>query len=254
MKLAYREMGQGDPVLLLHGLLGAGNNFGVLARALSPYYRVICPDLRNHGDSPQASAMSYVDMAEDVLALLDTLNFTRVALLGHSMGGKAAMVMARLNPDRVARLLVADIAPVSYALRNHDILAAMAALNLADLTSRTEADRHMQQTVADSAVRAFVLTNLVRTENEGWRWRVNLPVLQRALPEICAFPELDMPAYETLTYFAYGTRSNYVLPEHKEMIFRQFPGAQFVPIEAGHWLHAEQPHAFLQAVTAWLTA
>ncbi|HEY5719706.1 MAG TPA: alpha/beta fold hydrolase, partial [Gammaproteobacteria bacterium] len=174
VELYYREEGSGAPLLVLHGLFGSSSNWARLARGLAAEFRVICADLRNHGRSPHAAGMSYPQMAADVVALLDRLRLDRVALLGHSMGGKVAMQVALNQPERVSRLLVADIAPRAYRGNQAIVLEALEALHLDSLASRREADERLAAQVPETGVRAFLLTNL--TQEQGrFGWRINLP-------------------------------------------------------------------------------
>jgi pimeloyl-ACP methyl ester carboxylesterase len=252
--LYYREYGAAElpPLVLLHGLFGASNNWLGVVQRLQADYRLILPDLRNHGRSPPHPVMDYPAMAEDLLALLDRLRLDSVNLLGHSMGGKAAMWLALSRPERVARLLVADIAPVGYPLRFDSIFRGLEALPLERIADRSSADRQLAQWVVEPAVRQYLLQNLVK-QAAGWRWRCNLPVLSRSRENLADFPPNDGLSYAGETLFLYGERSDYVQTQYRETIGRLFPHARLRMLHgAGHWLYAEQPEAFSRAVMGFL--
>lgn len=248
--LHYREYGQPQaPVLLLlHGLFGAGGNWQGVVKQLQSQFHLIVPDLRNHGRSPHHPIMDYPAMAGDVLALMDRLELASASLLGHSMGGKTAMWLALSQPERVDRLVVADIAPVTYGNRFDHIFQGLTALPLASLQSREAADQYLARQVTDRAVRQYLLQNLVKG-TAGWSWRFALSVLQGAVTQLAGFPECDEASFAGKTLFIYGERSDYVTPAQRGAIEQHFPHARLRMINgAGHWLYAEQPQAFAQMV------
>lgn len=249
-----REYGQGPPLAILHGLFGSGRNWHSIAKRLGAHHRVLAFDLRNHGASPGAATMDYAEMAEDVRASLAALGCRRYALLGHSMGGKVAMLTALRDPGSVERLVVADIAPVAYRPRHLGMVRAMRGLDLAGIRRRAEADAPLAEAVPDPAERAFLLQNLV-FEGGAARWRVNLEAIERAMPDLVGFPPRPPgTVYEGKALFIAGGRSDYLRPEHEPAIRILFPKAQFASIaEAGHWLHAEQPQRFLDLVEPFLS-
>jgi pimeloyl-ACP methyl ester carboxylesterase len=255
VKLHYRQFGEahtGVPLLLLHGLLGSLVNWQRIARRLAENHRVIVPDLRNHGRSPHHPDVSYPAMTGDVLALLDDLGVDRAVPVGHSMGGKVAMWLALNHPDRVTRLVVADIAPVRYQGRLGMLLDALLALPLERIEKRAEADALLARRIPDAAVRAYLLQNLVRTDS-GWRWRSNLQALRDGLDLISGFPEVPpVVRYEGPALFIRGDRSDYVKAEYLPVMERLFPDLELVTLEAGHWVYAEQPERFVSAVEAFL--
>ena len=235
--------GEGAGVVLVHGLYGSGNNFRRHANWLAEHFRVLSPDLRNHGRSPHHPDMSYPAMAADLAALLDAEGLDQATLVGHSMGGKAAMALALTHPERVAGLVVVDIAPVAYDHDQAGILQAMADVDLARVASRGDADRQLRAAVPEAGVRQFLLTNLERADG-GWRWRLPLDILADALPVILDFPEPGSP-YTGPTLFLHGAASDYVSPRHHEAIRRHFPEARIQGLDGvGHWVHAEAPEAF----------
>jgi pimeloyl-ACP methyl ester carboxylesterase len=256
LSLAVTEYGNGPPVAILHGLFGSGRNWAAIAQRLAANHRVIALDLRNHGASPWADTMSYPEMADDVRHTLRALGYRRFALLGHSMGGKAAMLAALSYSDAVDRLIVADIAPVAYAPRHLELVGAMRSLDLAGIIRRSGADVMLAAAVPEAAERAFLLQNLVFDGAPPGtpRWRLNLAAIEREMPVLVGFPELpNGAAYSGPALFVAGERSDYIRPEHEAAIRRFFPGARIARIpEAGHWLHAERPQEFLRLIEPFL--
>lgn len=241
-----------EVVVLLHGLFGSASNLGVLAKALEADFRVIRLDLRNHGRSFHADEMSLADMADDVARYLDAHNIASANLLGHSLGGKVAMQLALSDPDRVRRLVVADIAPVVYP-RHHDaILDALKSIDLRALKSREQADEVLRSAVDSAGVRQFLLKNLGRGEEGGWAWKMNLAAIDQHYDELRQAPEGSPYAGPVL--FIKGDDSDYIQAEHSAVIKRLFPAAAYKIIQgAGHWLHADKPAAFNQLVQRFLT-
>ncbi|KPP92511.1 MAG: putative hydrolases or acyltransferases (alpha/beta hydrolase superfamily) [Rhodobacteraceae bacterium HLUCCA08] len=238
----------GDPalpkLLIAHGLFGSGRNWGVIAKRLADRYHVLAPDLRNHGDSPWFDSHSYDDLAQDLAALLDR----PTDVVGHSMGGKAAMVLAVTYPDLVNRLIVADIAPVAYAHSQSHNIAAMRAVDLSGVARRSEAGDLLQ---VEEALKPFLLQSL---DADGKRWKLNLDVLDRDMDKIVGFPELD-GQFDGPALFLSGADSDYLQPAHRDRIKALFPAAKFAKIPgAGHWLHAEKPREFEAALRAFLEA
>lgn len=255
VRLAATEYGDGPPVAILHGLFGSGRNWGSIARHLAARHRVFAFDLRNHGASPWADTMSYREMAADVCETLAERGIERAALIGHSMGGKAAMVTALSAGERVERLVVVDIAPVAYAPHHLDLVQAMRRLDLAAITRRGDADAALAAAVPDAAERGFLLQNLLFDGGQA-EWRLNLAAIEREMPELIGWPALPSGAvYRGPTLFVAGAESDYLLPDYEPEIRRRFPAAEVTRIAgAGHWLHAEQPAAFLATVEPFLEA
>ncbi len=238
------------PLLIVHGLFGSARNWGVIARNLAKTRPVLTVDMRNHGASDWKDSQTYPDMADD-LAQVIAAHGGVADVLGHSMGGKAAMWLALTRPAMVARLIVADIAPVAYTHTQMKYLLAMKALDLDGITSRTDADRALRDAVPELAIRAFLLQSLDVADR---RWRLNLATLERDMPAIMDFPATDA-AYGGPTLFLAGGASDYVRPDHRPAIRALFPTHRLVKIPgANHWLHAEKPREFETAVNAWLDA
>jgi pimeloyl-ACP methyl ester carboxylesterase len=250
MMLHAIEAGEGPPVVFLHGLFGNARNFGTYQRALAARFRIIALDMRNHGASPHAADMRYPVMAEDVLQTLAALDALPAVVIGHSMGGKAAMAAALLRPEAVTRLLVADIAPVVYQHGNAAVVRAMQAIPLEPGLTRAHAEAMLENAVPEPAVRLFLLQNL--RFGAAPAWRIGLPEIAAAIQDLEGWVPLD-GVYAGPTLFVTGARSDYVRSEHRPVIRALFPRARFVAVKnAGHWLHAENPAAFMAVLEAFL--
>ncbi len=245
------ESGTGPPVALLHGLFGAGRNLGRAQRRLAARFRAIALDLRNHGESPHAQGMSYAEMAGDVLETLAGMDALPAALIGHSMGGKAAMRAALARPEAVTRLLVADIAPVPYPPGFGAYASAMAALPLAPGLTRAGAGAVLAQAVPDAGVRGFLLQNL--RPGAAPAWQIGLAEIAAGLSDIEGWDAPPGAAYPGPTLFVAGARSDYIQPAHRPAIRGLFPAARFVTLrDAGHWLHTDNPAGFIAVAEAFL--
>lgn len=254
MMLHAIEAGQGDPPLvLLHGLFGSARNFGSVQREFAAHRRTIALDLRNHGSSPHDPDTRYASMADDVLRTLDGMSALPAMLLGHSMGGKAAMQAALTQPDVVARLIVADIAPVPYPPHLRSVADAMAALPLVPGMTRTDADAALATGVPEPGMRAFLLQNLQLGQTP--RWRIGLAEIIAGFAEIEAWEAPADARYLGPTLFIAGASSQYIKPEHRPVIRAWFPNARLVTLKnAGHWLHADNPSGFVAVIEGFLTA
>lgn len=234
-------------VLIVHGLFGSARNWGAIAKRLSLDRQVVAVDMRNHGESAWMDSHTYADMAEDLADLLDA----PTDVVGHSMGGKAAMMLALRAPDKVRRLVVADIAPVAYAHTQMPMIDAMRAVDLDAIETRRDADDQLKSLVGDPGVRAFLLQSL---DVKARRWRLNLDALAKEMDAILGFPDVD-GAFEKASLFLTGGESDYVRPAHRPDIKAKFPNARFARIPgAGHWVHAENPRAFEETVRVFLDA
>ena len=249
---------QALPVLLCHGLFGSAANWHGIAKRLADERLVLVPDLRNHGASPWDPRMDYPAMALDLAALLDRLGIARAHLVGHSMGGKAAMWLALSAPERVGSLVVADIAPVTYPSRHGALVSALAALPLGEIAHRRDADARLAQTIHSAAVRGYLLQNLIHDRADkdragAWRWRINLDALARSLKPLLSFPAAEGHSFPGPSLFVYGSRSDYVTKHGLPRIRALFPLARLRTIaNAGHWVYADQPDAFVAAVRGFL--
>ncbi|MEE8332698.1 MAG: alpha/beta fold hydrolase [Alphaproteobacteria bacterium] len=253
MKLNFTESGDGAPIVIVHGLFGSGRNWGTLGKALAKTWRVITVDMRNHGASPWDARMDYPAMADDLLELIADEGLDRPVLLGHSMGGKAAMAAALTEPGAIGALIVADIAPVAYGHSHEPHIKAMCALDLSVIARRGDADAALSAAVPEPGLRGFLLHNL-SFGDDGPSWNINLDVLDAAMPDLVAFPyEAGQTRYDGETLFIRGGASPYVPPGHEAAITGFFPQAAIETIEgAGHWIHAERPAEFLVAVERFL--
>ncbi|AZT82657.1 alpha/beta fold hydrolase [Marinobacter sp. NP-4(2019)] len=251
VELNHRITGEGAPLIILHGLFGSMDNLGGIARRLQDEWQVHALDQRNHGNSPHTDTMDYPAMAEDVIAYMDAQGLEKAAILGHSMGGKTAMQVALSAPERVDRVIVADIAPVAYKPRHDAILEGLTSLDLTAVKTRQDADSQLAEYVEMPQVRQFLLKNLVRVpegEPEAggglYRWRLNLTVIEACYPNLALAPEGDGP-FNGPVLFLKGEDSAYIQDKHWDEIRRLFPAAELQIIEgAGHWLHAEKTDAF----------
>ncbi|MEX2474668.1 alpha/beta fold hydrolase [Marinobacter sp.] len=251
VELNHRITGEGPPLIVLHGLFGSRENLGGVIRQLEDEWQVHALDQRNHGSSPHTDAMDYPAMARDVVAYMDARGLDKAALLGHSMGGKTAMQVALLAPERVDHLIVADISPVGYKPRHDAILAGLCSLDLSSVRSRQEADKALAEYVDMPGVRQFLLKNLERVPEQAresatalYRWRLNLPVIEASYPKLALAPEGDTP-FEGPVLFIKGAESAYIQEKHRDDIRRLFPDAELRIIEGtGHWLHAEKTETF----------
>ena len=238
------------PLLVVHGLFGSARNWGAIAKRLSDSRQVVSVDMRNHGESPWYDSHGYDDLARD-LAQVIKAEGTPMDVLGHSMGGKAAMVLALTQPNLVNRLLIADIAPVAYGHSQSHLIAAMRALDIAALTTRADTDAALAASVADAGVRAFLLQSLDLRATPP-RWRLNLDVLEQEMDRITGWPKDVTGRFPRPALFLSGAKSDYVLPEHRPAIKTLFPDAKFAKLpNAGHWLHAEAPRPFEATARMW---
>ena len=253
--LKVETVGDGPPVVVLHGLFGAGRNWITVARALASQYRFHLVDLRNHGGSPHTQTMTYLDMTADVRRLIQTLGLDEFTLVGHSMGAKAAMTLALNCPRGMRRLVSVDIAPVAYADSFVDVIDALQALDLSTIQRRADADRALAAAIPETSVRLFILQNLVFEQGRP-HWRLNLTTLTRAMPTILGpLPVAADAHYDGPAWFICGALSDRVSSEHLPLIAHWFPHYHLETIAGGgHWPHAEAPAAFLAAFVRALDA
>ncbi|WP_207540652.1 alpha/beta fold hydrolase [Sabulicella rubraurantiaca] len=250
MRLRLVEMGEGPPLVLLHGLFGAARNWGGIQKQLARRFRVLAPDLRNHGESPHAPGMSYAAMAEDLAETLHAHGAAGATVLGHSMGGKAAMALALRHPEMVGRLVVADIAPRRYAPSLRGYVAGMRAMALTPGLARRDADAALAASVPEPGIRAFLLQSL-DFDSDPPRWRIGLEHISAGMAEVEDFPATGR--YEGPVLVIAGERSDYIQPEDRALFLRLFPQARFAVVEkAGHWVHSENPRGFLAVLEDWL--
>jgi len=249
MELYYQKLGDnGKIIIIIHGLFGSSDNWLSIGKALAETYQVYLIDQRNHGKSPHSPLWNYPIMAEDLHEFIQSHQLNNPILLGHSMGGKTAMEFVFSYPDIAQKLIVADIAPKAYPLHHQQILAGLQAINFDTLQSRKEADELLATYISEYGIRAFLLKNLYKNEQEKWAWRINLSVIVAQIANVGESFSTDK-TYDAPSLFVRGALSNYIKDEDFEEIFRYFPAARIETMqEAGHWLHAEKPQAFLEIV------
>jgi pimeloyl-ACP methyl ester carboxylesterase len=248
MKLHCERLGSGPPLVILHGLLGSGDNWQGLAKLWAPDFTVLVPDLRNHGRSPHSDDATFASMAADIQALIENEEFSQVTVLGHSLGGKVAMQLAMDFPERVQSLIVVDIAPKAYPPAHQALLEALLAVDLSRFTTRGEVDAVLAGSIPEPAIRQWLLKNLGRDAAGVLSWKPNLPVLHKCLAEL-SDGFADLRQYPGPALFVAGGRSNYVQPEDTLLIKARFPQARLEVIpEAGHWVHVEAPGKLVEMV------
>ncbi len=251
MKLFFREYGQGQPMIILHGLFGSCDNWLTQAKMLSPHYKIYTVDLRNHGQSPHSDDFDYPAMVSDLKEFVDEHGLTRSIVIGHSMGGKVAMNFALSHAEIITALVVVDIAPRAYNLEHYTILEGLNAIPLATLTSRQEADDALAAYVPEPEVRQFLLKNLQRKQDGGFSWKLNLPVITEKLSNI-GVALTSTGTFEGRTLFVRGSRSNYIGDADMEGIKEIFLHAEAESLDTGHWVQAEKPQEFVDLVSGWL--
>ncbi|RTE87028.1 MULTISPECIES: alpha/beta fold hydrolase [Gammaproteobacteria] len=253
ISLNYETLGdkQHSAVLLIHGLFGDLDNLKSISRALSDHYFVINIDVRNHGQSPWVETMSFPEMSDDILGLLESLDIERTFILGHSMGGKIAMDFALEHSDKVHGLVIADIAPVAYEARHTTIIDALKAVDFNRVSNRSDVDHQLEKDIKEKGVRQFLMKNLKKEDN-SWSWRMNLSAIEENYPSLIGAPA-SKGTFEGPVLFIRGGDSDYVQASHREEILSRFPKAESKTIEGvGHWLHAEKPTVFNKIVVRFL--
>jgi len=242
--LHHQIAGQGKPLFLLHGLFGSSDNLALIARDLGQHFRIISVDMRNHGHSFHSDDVSYQLMAEDILKLADHLAIEDFACLGHSMGGKVAMMLALIAPKRINKLIIADIAPVSYEPKHDNVIKGLEAVaNAPAISSRSHAELILSEHIAISGVRQFLLKSLVK-EGLPYHWRFNLEAIATNYLQIASWPD-SQAQYSGPVRFLKGGDSDYLLASHQSAIAKHFPNASAKVLPGtGHWLHAEKPRLF----------
>ncbi len=252
MELNYKEFGQGEPVIILHGLFGTLDNWQTVAKQLAKDYWVFIVDQRNHGRSPHVDDLDYILMAEDLKEFMDQHWIPKAHIIGHSMGGKTAMQFAFDYPDMIDKLVVVDIGPGENKAGHGMIFDALLSLDLSNIANRTAAEDHLKEKIEEYGVRQFLLKNLSRSKEGGYKWKMNLHAIHQNYQNILATVEGDS-VYEGETLFIKGGKSNYINSEEEKTIFQYFPESSVETIEGvGHWVHAEAPEDMLKSVLGFL--
>lgn len=252
MDLHYKEIGQGHPLIILHGLLGSLDNWQTLAREFGKHFRVITVDQRNHGKSPHHDEMTYELMAGDLLQLMDKLGIQTAHILGHSMGGKTAMAFALRYPERVDKMVVVDIAPRQYSRGHDQIFKALFSLDLQSIQSRSEAEDKLAVYIHEPGILFFLLKNLVRDQQGSFSWKMNLEAIYHNYDNVIEEIEGEHP-YNKPVLFIKGGKSAYIENQDMSRIRQVFPAASLFTIPlAGHWVHAEAPEQLYNRVVSFL--
>ena len=248
MKLFSRIIGEGSPLLIVHGLFGMSDNWQSLGKKFANFYEVHLIDQRNHGRSPHSKVFNYKVLADDLVKYIKDHKLKNVLLMGHSLGGKTAMEVAVRYPDLVNKLIVVDISPKAYPVHHDTIIEGLQSLDFNVLNSRGEADRKLAEYIVDAGVRQFLLKSLYWVEKGRLAFRFNLEVIAEHITEVGKVLA-DKMQYKGPSLFVDGAFSSYIVDEDEDLILEHFPEAEIVTIkDAGHWVHAEQPERFFDEV------
>ena len=254
MKLFSRIMGEGQPLLIVHGLFGMSDNWQSLGKKFADFYEVHLIDQRNHGRSPHSTVFNYDVLADDLVKYIKEHKLNNVLLMGHSLGGKTAMELAVKHPDLVQKLIVVDISPKAYPVHHDKIIEGLQNLDFSVLKSRGEADRKLTEYIDDAGVRQFLLKSLYWVEKGQLAFRFNLEAIAEHITEVGKVLA-DKMEYKGPCLFVDGASSGYIVDEDEDLILEHFPEAEIVTIvDAGHWVHAEQPNSFFDEVLRFCIA
>ncbi|MEP7171411.1 MAG: alpha/beta fold hydrolase [Bacteroidota bacterium] len=247
MKLHFRKIGEGIPLIILHGLFGSSDNWQTLAKKFSENnLAVYLVDQRNHGRSSHSETFSYHDMAEDIYEFMNDEKINSAFIIGHSMGGKTVMDLAMYHPEKISKLIVVDMAPKKYAVQNRDVANALLEINLNEIKTRKEVETQLAQRISDAGTLQFLLKNLYWKENNTLAWRFNLPVISDNIERMSDAIDFIKP-YEKPALFIRGEKSNYISKEDEPVIKKYFPNAEIRTAPgAGHWVHADNPEWLLE--------
>ena len=253
MKLNYKSFGQGDPIIILHGMFGTLDNWQTIAKKLAENYTVFILDQRNHGRSPHSAEMNYEIMAEDLHEFMENNWIYKAHLIGHSMGGKTAMQFALTYPQMLDKLILIDIAPKAYEGGHQVVFDALFNVDIKNLTTRKQAAQQLTQYITDVSIQQFLLKNLTRKKEGGFVWKMNLEAIYKHYQDILKEVE-GTEIFEGPCLFIRGGKSNYVKKEDMELIRKKFRYAKLETVaNAGHWVHAEAPSILLEKLRKFLT-
>ncbi|PKP04021.1 MAG: alpha/beta hydrolase [Bacteroidetes bacterium HGW-Bacteroidetes-9] len=254
MKLFYRHFGEGQPLIILHGIFGISDNWVTLGKRLAEKFSVYIPDLRNHGQSPHSPTFNYIAMADDLLEFIEEHQLKKPMIIGHSMGGKVAMTFTLEHPEMVEKLVVVDISPRKYPGRNvhFDMISAMMSVNFEAVSSRQEVESLLEQSIPNKRIRLFVMKNLYRKTRTTFDWRLNLAAISSNMDYVFDGVE-SAETYNGPVLFIKGGKSDYIQDDDLPLIHRNFPGAQVKTIEnASHWVHADTPNELCHLFSMFL--
>lgn len=251
MKLFYRELGQGQPLIILHGLFGSSDNWFSLSKIFAKHFKVYVVDQRNHGLSPHDDMHNYDILTEDLNEFIAGHKISQPIIIGHSMGGKVAMNFAVKHPSMLSQLIIVDIIPKAYPMHHDSILKGLKAIQLDQLESRGQADQILSGFESDASVRQFLLKNLARGEDQQFEWRINIPGLEKNMEAMGAAIDPN-GKFMGPTLFVIGLKSNYFKPGDEVIIKKYFPSAAIEKLETGHWVQAEKPQEFMKTVFTFL--
>lgn len=252
MKLYSQQLGDGEPLIILHGLFGSSDNWLTIGKQLAEHYTVYLLDLRNHGKSQHTNEFGYDNMALDVREFMQDHNLTSTVMIGHSMGGKVAMKTALEYPNRINKLIIVDIAPRKYDIIHNNIIESLLALKIVELTDRNHADRQLAKTIENPMLRKFLLKNLSRDKESGFKWQINLEAICKHLDQL-GEQIFSNHQFNKATLFIKGELSDYIIPEDEKEISLLFPNSEIKTIpKATHWLHAEKPELFIKYLLDFL--
>ena len=253
MNLFFREAGNGTPLIILHGLFGSSDNWYSLSKVFAEKFRVFTIDQRNHGQSPHTPEHDYQLLTADLEEFVKQQNLVHPIIIGHSMGGKTAMNYALKSPDSVGKLIVVDIMPKSYPVHHDSILEGLKSIELSTLRSRGDADVQLKKFVPEPGVRQFLLKSLTRTDSGGFEWRINIPALDANI-EAMGTGLVVKGQFNGPTLFIKGASSKYYQPGDEKIVEGFFPNVKWVTLDTGHWVQAEKPKEFAEAVLSFLAS
>jgi len=251
MKLNYKKLGEGEPLVILHGLFGMLDNWFTLGKKFAENFTVYLVDQRNHGQSPHSDDWNYKVMSYDLFEFFNEHKIEKANLIGHSMGGKIAMYFAGEHPERLQKMVIADIGPKAYPIHHDTILTALLSVDIENIKSRNEADEALTKYIPDFGTKQFLLKNMTRKENDNtkFEWKFNLPVITKNIQEVGV--EITQGA-TVPTLFIRAEKSHYINPEDEMGIKIMYPNSEIVSINSGHWVHAEKPEEFYNSVMKFL--
>lgn len=253
MKLHFRTLGDGEPLIILHGVFGSSDNWQTLGKVFAEKFKVYLVDLRNHGNSPHSSEFDYDLMVEDLMDLMSDERIEQAHILGHSMGGKVAMHLATKFPEKLIKLIVVDIAPKYYPPHHQQIFEGFHSVKLDSIDSRKEADEQMAAIIPNIGVRQFILKNLTRGGDGNFAWKLNVSVIETAIEAVGGGLDKDV-SFNGPSLFISGGNSDYIKQDDYQLIANLFPSAEIKTVDgAGHWVHAEKPEDLKNVVLNFLS-